>query len=801
MRGLTLALGVVLVALACGPTLTGARAAAPVVAVFPSPGTHYNLPGNQISFRGISPSAIGAIQVIGSSTGVHTGRMAAHSDGQGASFLPDKPFAPGETVTVTTQLNVLGGSGGTFSFAIAQPAGALSLGKLPLVLAESNGVAHYRSRPDLQPAAITVTKDSAPASDGDFFIAPQFGPAQDGPEILDAQGNLVWFLSYPVSKQTLITDFRPQNLYGQPVLTWWQGNTNNGYGRGEGIIFDRNYKQIGTVKAANGLDADLHEFMVTPQGDAYITAASPVRLPGVSKPSIDAVVQEIDIRTGLVLFEWHALDHIPQSTSYFTPNMAGHIYDPYHLNSVALDNSGNLLISMRDTSAVYDVDHQSGAVFWTLGGKGSKFKMGTATSTWGQHDATVQPDGTITLFDDGAGPPQVHKYSRGLRERLDTTHMTATLVREYDHSPGISSNFEGSTQTLASGNVVLGWGQQPYISEDNAAGQEIFDARFNQPTSSYRAYRFPWSAQPPTQPALAVAPNSDGSTNLYASWNGATDVASWRVLGGPSPTGLTVLGTAIKRGFETTIGVHSAVPYFAVQALSSSNQVLSSSRVTATPAHIAAYGRSVFVSGSGMGGLAASCFASHPCHVSTTVSAGRTVIARSGSEYIAKNSSGVLFFQLSPAGRRMLARARSRRLPVTLSEHDTSGTTATAHVTLVPFSTSGKGPRRSVSQSGSVRFLGLTDFVSASGVGGILAVCAQATPCHAITTISVGRTVIARTGGEFLGANEAGGLLFSLTSAGRSLLARARGNQLGAQVTITSGKASSSAQVALVHFS
>jgi hypothetical protein len=799
--GLAMALAIMVLGPAAAPALTGAQAAAPAVAVFPSPGTHYNLPASQIAFRGISPSAIGQVQVAGSSTGGHSGRLAGDSDGQGASFLPDKPFAAGETVTVTTHLNVRGGTSGKFSFGIGQSAGPLAPGKLPLVKALSNGVAHYRSRPDLQPAAITVTKNSAPASDGDFFIAPQFGPAQDGPEILDAQGNPVWFLSYPVSRQTLITDFRLQNLYGQPVLTWWQGNTNNGYGRGQGIIFDRNYRQIAVVKAANGLDADLHEFMVTPQGYAYLTAASPVHLPGVGKPAIDAVVQEIDIRTGLVLFEWHALDHIPTSTSYFTPQMPGHIYDPYHLNSVAVDSSGNLLLSMRDTSAVYDVDHQTGSVIWTLGGKSSKFRMGASTSTWGQHDATVQPDGTITLFDDGAGPPRVHKYSRGVRERLDTTHMTATLVREYNHAPGVSSNFEGSTQPLASGNVVLGWGQQPYFSEDNAAGQEIFDAQFNQPTSSYRAYRFPWSAQPPTQPALAVAPNADGSTNLYASWNGATDVASWRVLAGPGPTTLTPVGTGAKRGFETTIALHSAAPYFAVQALASSGQVLSTSPVTATPAHIAAYGRSIFVSGSGTGGVAASCFANHPCHISTTVTAGRTVIARSGTEYVAQNSAGVLYFQLSPAGRTMLRRARSKRLPVTLSEHDSSGTTAASQVNLVPFSTSGSGPRRSVSRSGAVHFLGLTDFVSSTGVGGILAVCAQPAPCHATTTISVGRTVIARTGSEFLGSGAPGGLLFSLTSAGRSLLARAAGNQLGAQVAITSGRTTTTAQLALVRFS
>ena len=83
-------------------------------------------------------------------------------------------------------------------------------------------------------------------------------------------------------------------------------------------------------------------------------------------------------------------------------------------------SAGNLVLSMRNTSALYDIDHQTGQVLWSLGGKSSTFKMGKGTSTWGQHDAVVEPDGSLTLFDDGAGPPKVHPYSRGIRERLDT---------------------------------------------------------------------------------------------------------------------------------------------------------------------------------------------------------------------------------------------------------------------------------------------------------------------------------------------------------------------------------------------
>ena len=581
-RAAALPVALLLAALWWGTGPAWADAGSSPVAVFPSPGTSYNLPGTQVTFRGIPAADIGDVEVVGSVSGVHTGQIEADSDGNGGSFLPDKPFVPGETVTVTTNLDVLGGSGGTFSFTIVHPSAQIAPAALPVVAAGANGLQHFRSRPDLAPAAVTVTQDTAPASEGDIFVAPQSGPAQDGPMILDSQGNLVWFLPFPVSSETLITDFRAQNLGGQPVLTWWQGNTNEGSGRGHGVILDQHYQQIASVYAGNGLQMDLHEFLVTPQGDAYIIAVSPVSLPGINKPVMDSVVQEIDIKTGLVLFEWHALDHVPLGQSNFAPSSPGFIFDPYHVNSIALASDGNLIVSMRNTSAVYKIDHQTGNVIWQLGGNASSFTMGQGTTTWGQHDAVVQPDGTLTLFDDGAGPPRAHPYSRGIREQIDTASMTATLVREYDHSPDLSANYEGSTQTLPDGNVFLGWGQQPYFSEDTATGAQDFDAHFVVPTTTYRAYRFTWNGQPLTPPDIAVSAGSGTNTNVYASWNGATGVTAWRVLAGPGPASLQSIAVVPDQGFETTISVPGAYRYYAVQALGPSGGSLGTS-ATVTP--------------------------------------------------------------------------------------------------------------------------------------------------------------------------------------------------------------------------
>jgi len=781
-----------------------ARAQAPPVAVYPSPGTHYNLPATQITFRGIPASQIGSVTVVGSLSGTHTGQIEADSDGDGGSFLPDQPFRSGEKVTVTTSLNVTGGHNGTFTFTIEHPSWPIKPAPLPVVAAGSNGLQHFRSRPDLLPPSIVVNRDSAPAAEGDIFVAPQFGPAQNGPMILDPRGNLVWFQPYPVSRRTLITDFRVQNLYGQPVLTWWQGYTNNGTGEGEGVIFDHNYNPQAVVKAGNGLQMDLHEFLVTPQGQAYVIAVSPVSVPNiVHKPLLDAVVQEIDIQTGLVLLEWHALDHIPLSDSYFPPSTPGYVFDPYHANSVGVDDDGNLIVSLRNTSAVYKIDRDTGRVLWELGGKHSSFRMGPGTSTAFQHNATVQPNGAVTIFDDGAGPPAVHKYSRGILVAINAQHMTATLIRSYDHSPPISSNFEGSVQELPGGNVFLGWGQQPYFSEDNAAGQQIFDAHFSVATSSYRAYRFPWSAQPSTPPALAVAFNSNGTPELYASWNGATDVAAWRVLAGTTQSSLTPIARTARSGFETEIAPDSEAQYLEVQPLGSSGNVLATSPVLSAPRHVAIYGASAFVPpAGGIGGLPVGCFTGHPCSITTTITSGATVLARTGAEHLPAGGTGILYFRLSPAARGALARAKGRRLPVQATVRDVSGLEASTPLNLIPFSTGGTGPKRSLSPSPPVQLVGATDFVNSRGTGGILAGCqAAVSPCPVTATVSVGRTVIARTGEEYVGAGDLGYVIFSLTGAGRSMLAHASGNQLGAQVTLTSGTSTATGQIALVGFS
>ena len=159
-----------------------------------------------------------------------------------------------------------------------------------------------------------------------------------GPMIVDGQGHVVWF--HQLQLPEVAGNLRIQRYAGKPVLTWWQGPvTVAAYGLGEGVIADTRYRTLHVVHAGNGYAMDIHEFRLTPEGDALFTVYSPVLVhlpgtpPGTLTSLIDAIVQEVDVRTGLVTWEWHALGHIPLRDSYATPANSA-FYDAFHINSI-----------------------------------------------------------------------------------------------------------------------------------------------------------------------------------------------------------------------------------------------------------------------------------------------------------------------------------------------------------------------------------------------------------------------------------------------------------------------------------
>ncbi len=224
-------------------------------------------------------------------------------------------------------------------FTVSQPFALSGSGPVQAASPSSPDVQHFHSRPDLQPPAVSVTTPAADPSLGDVFITADQGPGEAGAMIIAPNGQLVWFL--PTKGTLKAFNLNVQSYHAQPVLTWWQGQVVAGHGQGVDEIYSSNYVHIATVRAGNGLLADLHDFVLTPQGSAWITAFAPVRINlqpfGGSADGIieDGVVQEIDIKTGLVMFDWHALGHVPVSASYMgAPHPAGELYDFFHLNSI-----------------------------------------------------------------------------------------------------------------------------------------------------------------------------------------------------------------------------------------------------------------------------------------------------------------------------------------------------------------------------------------------------------------------------------------------------------------------------------
>lgn len=432
----------------------------------------------------------------------------------------------------------------------------------------------YVSRPDLNPPAIAVDVPATGTATGSLFLAPfdikaasgayQATPnsqSHSGPLVVDNRGEPVWFL--PLGSTTAM-DVRVQTYQGRRVLTWYEGTVLGPYG-GSWVIFDPTYHEVARVQAGRGRHGDLHELLLTPQGTALITIYREIA--AAEGRVVVGIVQEVDVASGRVLFEWRSNEHVWLDESYMPQvGPAGNI-DYFHLNSIDVDADGHLLVSARNTSAVYKVDRKTGAVLWRLGGMKSDFAVDPAASFGFQHDVRRRPDGTITMFDNNAAVPTAQTSSRGLRIKLDVNAKRASFVREYVAPAPRTGWAMGNLQELDGGGVLVGWGTDGSFTEFDSAGRVRFDARFADGSVSYRAFRFELDAQPKGRPATMVVRNPDGSLRLYVSWNGSTGVAKWQLVAGPSADRMKPVKTQRRTGFETAISFPAMTGYVSVVAL------------------------------------------------------------------------------------------------------------------------------------------------------------------------------------------------------------------------------------------
>jgi len=363
------------------------------------------------------------------------------------------------------------------------------------------------------PPPITVLTSQNSAKGEDYFITPTGDTATyaNGPEIVSPQGKVVWFHAVPQGEEA--GDFEVQRYDGQPVLTWWQGTGLGGLSSGTDYIYNTHYQQIAAVQAGNGLTTDGHEFRITPWNTALVVSftTATANLTSIGGPAdqtvIDGVVQEVDIKSGKVLWQWDSADHVPYAQSEQPlPASASTPWDWFHINAVHFDTNGNLLIDARNTWTTYEVDPHSGDIRWQLGGKASSFTLKAAPGqslddageifAW-QHDPEALGNGEYTVFDDeSAGTPE-YSVSRVVTVKLDQRSHTATLVASVDQPEGLVAPSQGNAQTLpGSGNLVVGWGALPYFSEfSHTSHQLLFNAEFPSGVNTYRAFAFRWPAR------------------------------------------------------------------------------------------------------------------------------------------------------------------------------------------------------------------------------------------------------------------------------------------------------------------
>ena len=412
---------------------------------------------------------------------------------------------------------------------------------------------------------------------------------QSGPLIIDRNLQPVWF--QPVPEKVVASNLSLQTYEGKPALAWWQGRvTNTGATEtGEDVVVNQHYQPIARLKATNGWVLTLHEFTISGE-NAWVTANKNIPM-NLSKYGgayngalVDSAVQEYNLRTGRLVRSWDALEHIPLSDSQASLPTNGFPWDAYHVNAIDLTGNGAFLVSMRNTWAAYLVDINSGRTEWTLGGRSSSFKFGPGAAFQWQHNVSLQPGSKVSLFDDhccqltgGGTYVSSTAPSRGLVLNLNQQTHTATLAAQYTLGGGFDAQYMGDTDPLPNGNVLVGWGSEPYFSEYSQSGKLLFEGELPGPDLTYRATLEQWVGEPLTPP-VGAARETGAKTTVYASWNGATQVASWRVLAGTGAAQTTAVASAPRSGFETAIPVPQGYDSFRVQALTAGGRAIGASR-------------------------------------------------------------------------------------------------------------------------------------------------------------------------------------------------------------------------------
>lgn len=250
------------------------------------------------------------------------------------------------------------------------------------------------------------------------------------------------------------------------------------------------------------------------------------------------------------------------------------------------------MISSRYTNTIFKVSGEDGSVMWRLGGNLSSFTQDFNFSR--QHDArwiSSTPEREVVSFLDNASDENTNTSSSSSALIVELDHQTkrASILKRIVRPDKGLSRLRGNHQVLPNDHSFVCWSENSFISEHNVDGDILMEAKFfSRRFVTYRAYKFNFTSTPSTLPTVKAiaygASEKKATTVIYVSWNGATEVSSWRFRDSVSGK---VLGERERTGFETSFhaeGYHGRVH---AEALSSSGERLGSSlkMVTDMPPH------------------------------------------------------------------------------------------------------------------------------------------------------------------------------------------------------------------------
>ncbi|HMD13951.1 MAG TPA: aryl-sulfate sulfotransferase, partial [Bacteroidota bacterium] len=431
----------------------------------------------------VDPSSLSPneFSVVGSASGTHAGIVKLSDDNKTILFFPTTPFSANENVVVNIHQGIKTTGGEALPLASIHFKTTPLTQKLNVNLSSlmdegttSNpGQVNKISKPKPRIAStntlpvdfppITVDSSNNPASGNIFMTNLSLAPSPSIGYYLMVLNNDGTPARYrKLSEWGVDFKIQPNGELSYAYVTEVLGTLVEG----TYVVMDTTLTPLDTISVGNGYTTYPSDFLLLPNGHALLMGleVEPYDMsPYGGSPNADVVgdiIQEIDASKNVV-FQWRTLDYIPITDSYIPLNTQ--TVDLIHANAFDVDQNGDIIFSMRHCSTVIKIDRQSGNIDWFLGGKENQFSFVNEDESNSpdyfsfQHDVRWQPNGDITLFDNGN--QHVPNYSRGVEYQLDQQNKIATLVWQYRHTPDIYAPAMGSVERLANGNTLIGWGE------------------------------------------------------------------------------------------------------------------------------------------------------------------------------------------------------------------------------------------------------------------------------------------------------------------------------------------------------